>query len=235
MTIVMLESVVPIHKKYGELLLISEWVITALFSIEYLARIISVEKPLKYIFSFYGVVDFVSILPSFIGLFVTGTSSLATIRSIRLVRVFRILKLGAFLKEVDALRNALIASRPKIVVFLVAVFSIVTIMGTIIYIIEDPKDGFTSIPRSIYWAIVTLTTVGYGDIAPHTVLGQFFASLIMILGYAIITVPALIVYTEGSKLESKNKVNTQACPFCSNEGHDTDAEYCKYCGAKLHG
>jgi len=230
-TTVMLESVNSIRLEYGYLLNIVEWVLTILFSIEYITRIISIKRPLKYVFSFYGLIDLVSIIPTYLGLFITGASSLAAIRSIRLLRVFRILKLARYLKAAAAFKKALIASRPKIIVLLVAIFSIVTIMGTVMYLIEDPKDGFTSIPRSIYWAIVTLTTVGYGDIAPQTVLGQFFASIIMILGYVIIAVSAGIVSVEYAI--SDNKINTQACPSCSKEGHDNDAEFCKYCGDSL--
>lgn len=230
--VVMLESVNPIRAGYGEILNVIEWVLTVLFSIEYITRIISIRRPLKYIFSFYGIVDLLSILPTYLGLFVTGASSMAAIRSIRLLRVFRIFKIARYIKEAATLKNALVSNRPKIVVFLVAIFSMVTIMGTIIYMIEDPKDGFTSIPRSIYWAIVTLTTVGYGDIAPQTVLGQFFASITMIMGYVIIAVPTGLVIAESLK-NTDNKVNTQSCPSCSKEGHDNDAEYCKYCGAGL--
>jgi len=232
--VVMLESVNSIRLIHGKTLNNIEWVLTILFSIEYFARIISIKKPIKYIFSFYGVIDLLSIIPTYLGLFVTGASSMAAIRSIRLLRVFRILKLARYLKEATTLKNALVSSRPKIVVFLVAIFSIVTIMGTIIYLIEDPKDGFTSIPRSIYWAIVTLTTVGYGDIAPQTVLGQFFASIIMILGYAIIAVPTGIVSAEIARSNTDNQLNTQVCPSCSKEGHENDAEFCKFCGSSLN-
>ena len=233
-SVVMLESVDSIRAKYGELLNTFEWGLTVLFSIEYIARIVSIKRPLKYIFSFYGIIDLLSILPTYLGLFITGASSMAAIRSIRLLRVFRILKLARYIKEATTFKNALIAMRPKIIVFLVALFSIVTIMGTFIYMIEDPKDGFTSIPRCIYWAIVTLTTVGYGDIAPQTVLGQVFASIIMILGYSIIIIPTVFVVSSNMITGSINKLNTQACPSCSKEGHDNDADYCKFCGEKLH-
>ena len=164
-------------------------------------------------------------------MFSDSISSIKTIRTIRLLRVFRILKLIRYVKEANTLKQALLASRQRIIVFLLAVLSVATIMGTLIYIIEDPKDGFTSIPRSIYWAIVTLTTVGYGDIAPQTVLGQFFASIIMILGYAIIAVPTGIISVEFARSE---KMNTQSCPSCGKEGHDNNAVYCKYCGAELN-
>ncbi len=230
---VMLESVNSIRIEHGQTLNIIEWGLTILFSIEYITRIISIKKPLKYIFSFYGLIDLLSILPTYLGLFITGASSMAAIRSIRLLRVFRILKLARYLKEAKAFKSILIAMRPKIIVFLVAVFSIVTIMGTIIYMIEDPKDGFTSIPRCVYWAVVTLTTVGYGDIAPQTVLGQVFASLIMVMGYSIIVIPTVFVVTTGMLSSRETALNTQSCPSCSKEGHDNNAEFCKYCGDSL--
>ncbi len=228
---VMLESVDSISAVYGEELRIIEWVFTLLFTLEYIARLISIGKPLKYVFSFYGIIDFVSIVPTYLGIFITGTQSLAIIRSIRLLRVFRILKLVRFIGEANVLIKVLKASRAKIVVFLFALLSLTFILGTIMYLIESPESGFTSIPRSIYWAIVTLTTVGYGDIAPQTVLGQTLASFIMIIGYAIIAVPTGIVGAELAK--TKVNLNTQACPECSLEGHDDDATHCKYCGATL--
>lgn len=229
---VMLESVPYYHDKYHDVLVPLEWTITVFFTFEYILRIISVKKPWKYIFSFYGLVDLVSLLPSYFGLFIFSESfaSIKTVRTIRLLRVFRILKLFRYVKEANSLKKALRASRQRIVVFLMAVLAIATIMGTLIYLIEDPKDGFTSIPRSIYWAIVTLTTVGYGDISPQTGLGQFFASIIMILGYAIIAVPTGLISVELSRTENSN---TQSCPSCSKEGHDDNANFCKYCGADL--
>ena len=228
---VMLESVESISTQYGNELRIIEWSFTIIFTFEYIARILSVGKPLKYIFSFYGIIDLVSILPSFIGVFVSGTHTLSIIRSIRLLRVFRILKLVRFIGEANLLAKALKASRAKITVFLFAVLSLTFILGTIMYLIESPEAGFTSIPRSIYWAIVTLTTVGYGDIAPQTILGQTLASIIMIIGYAIIAVPTGIVSSEIAK--AKVHTNTQACPQCSLEGHDDDAKHCKFCGSEL--
>jgi len=230
-TTVMLESVESISSIYGKELRYIEWSFTILFTLEYVARLIAIGKPFKYVFSFYGIIDFISIIPTYIGLFITGTHTLSIIRSIRLLRVFRILKLVQFISEANILLKALKASRAKIVVFLFAVLSLTFILGTIMYLIETPESGFTSIPRSVYWAIVTLTTVGYGDIAPQTVLGQTLASLIMIIGYAIIAVPTGIVGAELSKSTSNS--NTQSCPQCSLEGHDDDATYCKYCGEKL--
>ncbi|MDG1477020.1 MAG: ion transporter, partial [Vicingaceae bacterium] len=222
---VMLESVPSIEEIYGEELRILEWIFTILFTLEYIARLVSIGKPLKYVFSFYGIIDFISIMPTYLGIFISGTHTLSIIRSVRLLRVFRILKLAQFIGEADVLIRALKASRAKIVVFLFAVLSLTFILGTVMYLIESPESGFTSIPRSIYWAIVTLTTVGYGDITPNTVLGQTLASLIMIIGYAIIAVPTGIVGAELSKANLNS--NTQACKSCSQEGHDDDALHCK--------
>jgi len=229
--VVMLESVNSIQLRYSSEIKIIEWSFTILFTLEYIARIISVKKPLKYIFSFYGIIDLLSILPTYFGLFITGTHSLSVIRSIRLLRIFRILKLARYVKAAQTLNQALIASKNKIIVFLFAVLSLVIVLGTIMYLIETPESGFTSIPRSIYWTIVTLTTVGYGDIAPQTILGQTLASVIMIIGYAIIAVPTGIVGAEF--INESSKISTQACPNCSKEGHDSDAKHCKYCGEEL--
>lgn len=230
---VMLESVSSISAKWGEELIIIEWAFTIIFTIEYLARMISVKRPMKYATSFFGVIDLLSILPTFASLFIAGSGSLMVIRVLRLLRIFRVLKLIAFLKEARVLADALRASRRKILVFLITVVSLVIILGTFMYIVEDAEAGFTSIPRSIYWAVVTLTTVGYGDIAPATAFGQFVASVIMILGYSILAVPTGIVGNELAKAENKRS-NTQACRSCSREGHDNDAIHCKYCGDKLN-
>ena len=230
--VVMLESVESYRKELSWLFEILEWIFTILFSLEYLLRIFSVKNPLKYIFSFYGVIDLLSLIPSYIGIGIgtNNISSIKSIRTIRLIRIFRILKLIRYVKEAAALKKAFIASKQRIVVFLFVVFSIVVLMGTIIYMLEDPKDGFTSIPRSIYWAIVTLTTVGYGDIAPQTPLGQFFASIIMILGYSIIAVPTGMISVE----LSKTSLNTQYCSACSLDSHEDDAIFCKKCGEELN-
>jgi len=231
-TVVMLESVPSLHTKYGNFFEKAEWIFTALFTLEYIARLISIKKPLKYVLSFYGIIDLLSIIPTYLGVFISGTSSLMVIRSLRLMRVFRILKLGNFIKESQSLVDSLKASRHKILVFLLSILTMVTILGTVMYLVEGGENGFDSIPRSIYWAIVTMTTVGYGDISPITTLGQFIASIVMILGYAIIAVPTGIVTNELIKSESK-KISTLACKSCSQEGHDTDADYCKHCGEKL--
>ena len=233
--VVMLESVDSIQQEYSRLLWAVEWGFTILFSIEYILRVFSVGKPLKYMLSFFGIIDLLSILPTFIGIFVAGTHILLVIRTIRLLRVFRVLKLVRYLKEARYLSGALKASRPKIVVFLFVISSMVVILGTVMYLIEGSANGFTSIPRSIYWAIVTLTTVGYGDIAPQTVLGQLIASIVMILGYAVIAVPTGIVTAEMTafRKEEKDFNTTRACAECSQEGHDTDAKHCKFCGEKF--
>jgi len=230
--VVMLESVPSIKLKYGAELNITEWILTVIFSIEYIARLVSIGNPFKYMTSFYGVVDLLSILPTYLSIFITGTQSLAVIRSLRLLRIFRILKLAQFMGEANLLLKSLKRSKAKIIVFMFFILSITFILGTLMYIIESPEAGFTSIPRSVYWAIVTMTTVGYGDIAPQTNLGQFVASFIMIIGYAVIAVPTGIVSAEMVKGDMP-KISTQACPECSQEGHDADAEHCKYCGAVL--
>ena len=208
--VVLLESVPEYRSVYGRLFNQLEWGFTLLFTIEYFARMICINKPMKYIVSFYGIIDLLSILPTYIGLFISGSHSLMVIRALRLMRVFRILKMGEFLNESQKLLDSLRTSKQKILVFLLSILTIVIILGTVMYIIESPESGFTSIPRSIYWAIVTLTTVGYGDIAPITPLGQFIASIVMILGYAIIAVPTGIVTNE-MFINSQKKQSTQTC------------------------
>jgi len=230
--IVLLESVKEIDIEYGFFFNISEWVVTIIFMLEYITRIWVIKKPARYIFSFYGIIDLLSILPTLIGLFIVGTHGLVTIRALRLLRVFRIFKLTRYTKEANTIVRALKASRAKIFVFLFGVLMIVVIIGTLMYLIEGSENGFTDIPTSIYWSIVTLTTVGYGDISPGTPVGQMLASLVMILGYAIIAVPTGIVSVEIAR--SKKAITTQVCPHCVKEGHDDDAEYCKFCGEKLN-
>ncbi len=230
--VVMLESVYSLNMKYGKLFKVLEWLFTILFTIEYLARIIALKKPVFYIKSFYGIIDLLAIIPTYLSLLFVGTQALVVLRIMRLLRIFRVLKLVRFLSEANKLFFALRASMPKITVFLIGVVCLTMIVGTIMYIIEGGENGFDSIPRSIYWAIVTMTTVGYGDIAPHTVLGQTLASFIMILGYGIIAVPTGIV-TSHIHMARNKKISTQACPSCSAEGHDVDAAFCKYCGARM--
>lgn len=229
---VMLESVESIRAEYGELLTIFEWIFTIIFTFEYVARILSVRKPLNYIKSFYGIIDLLSILPTYLSFFIVGGQYLMAIRTIRLLRVFRILKLARFIGESLVLQTALKASRYKITVFFGSVLILVTVMGTVMYLVEGPENGFNSIPLSIYWAIVTLTTVGYGDIAPHTILGKTIASVIMLLGYAIIAVPTGIVTSELAQASHERRKNN-VCDYCATEGHDIDAKYCHNCGEKL--
>ncbi len=233
--IVMMESDSRILSHAGNWITVMEWIVTILFAIEYLLRIWILKKPAKYIFSFYGIIDLLAILPSFIGLFFSGTQMLIVFRSLRLLRIFRVLKLTRYVKEASILWEALASGRNKIGVFLFAVLILITILGTIMYLIESPyNNGFRSIPESIYWAVVTLTTVGYGDIAPVTTLGKFVAGVIMIIGYAIIAVPTGIVTSELAKeVTRKTPTNTQICSQCFNDNHEDDALYCKHCGGSL--
>lgn len=230
--VVLLESVADVRTSHGPALRTAEWAFTILFTIEYGLRLATVGRPARYALSFYGLVDLLAIVPTYLSLLVAGTHSLIVIRALRLLRVFRVLKLGQFVGEATLLRTALRASSRKILVFLFAVLTLVLIIGAVMYLVEGEEHGFTSIPRSIYWAIVTMTTVGYGDITPQTVLGQFLAAFVMILGYGIIAVPTGIVSVELANVRPA-AVSTQSCPECSAEGHDTDARHCKFCGAQL--
>ena len=232
--LVILESVADFRIAYAEALDLIEWVITILFSVEYIARIVVVKKPLRYMTSFFGIIDLLSIVPKYISYFVLGSSSLVALRALRLLRVFRILKLTRFIGESNFLLAALRASRVKIGVFLFTVIILCVIFGTVMYMIEGEANGFTSIPRGIYWCIVTLTTVGYGDIAPMTPLGRFVASLIMIMGYGIIAVPTGIVTSEMSQQHKNPDTNTQACPNCLMDTHLDNAVYCHNCGYELN-
>ncbi|MEB8329340.1 ion transporter [Flavobacteriaceae bacterium KMM 6897] len=233
--IVMLESVPGIDKNYHTFLNISEWVVTILFTMEYILRIISVKKPKKYIFSFFGIVDLLSTLPKYLSLIFVGSQYLTAFRILRLLRIFRILKLARFVGASNNLARALSASKTKILVFVFFIVIVSVLLGTVMYIIEGPQHGFNSIPHSVYWTIVTLTTVGYGDISPQTPLGQFLASLIMIIGYGIIAVPTGIVSAEyTSEMNKKNTIdNGRACRTCSTEILEKDAKFCRVCGTKL--
>lgn len=240
--LVMLESVKEIDAKYHDQLLAGEWVVTIFFTIEYIARIICIRKPSTYIFSFYGIIDFLSTIPLYLSYIIAGSQVFLAVRALRLLRVFRILKLVQFIGEASQLGKALKASRAKIAVFIYVVLILSVILGTMMYLIESDEAGFTSIPRSIYWTIVTLTTVGYGDIAPETSIGQFIATLVMILGYGIIAVPTGIVSVEFAKHEEDTEpgeegawvhINTQSCSNCSVEGHRDDAKFCYECGEPL--
>lgn len=229
---VMLDSVSGISINYGSLFTGIEWFFTIVFTIEYILRLICVGRPLLYATSFFGIVDLLAIIPTYISLFIPGSEYLLVVRILRILRIFRVLKLVQYMSEALFLMKALRASIRKIIVFLFTVLTMVIIFGSMMYLIEGAENGFTSIPRSIYWAIVTLTTVGYGDISPQTNIGQMLAACIMILGYSIIAVPTGIVTAELSQLSSKKKA-TQLCKDCGAEGHDADADFCKYCGAKF--
>ena len=229
---VLVESMSAIRLQYGNTLRIIEWGFTALFSIEYVFRLVCVRRPLSYAKSFFGIVDLLAILPSYISLFVTGAQSLLVIRALRLLRIFRILKLVRFVRESHVLIRALQAARIKIAVFLGGVLCLVLIMGSLMYLVEGEANGFTSIPRSIYWAIVTMTTVGYGDITPKTALGQCLSAIVMILGYAIIAVPTGIISVEIAQADHRSS-NTRSCSNCSEEGHVVRAVFCHHCGEKL--
>ena len=232
---VILESVDSINKKYHNIILACEWTITILFTIEYFLRIYSINKPLKYIFSFMGIIDLLAIIPTYLIFVFPAAHSLSVIRSIRLIRVFRVFKLSHYLRGAHTMQIALRSSRPKIIVFLFSVLILVVVLGTLMYIIEGSYGtiGFNNIPNSIYWAVVTLTTVGYGTVTPITVFGKIVASFIMILGYGIIAVPTGIVTSEFAR-RKKEKISTQACPDCAIEGHEVDAKFCKKCGAELN-
>jgi voltage-gated potassium channel len=231
-TAVVLDSVTEVRERYGNLLRAAEWVFTVLFTIEYVFRLITVRRPLRYATSFLGIVDLLAVLPTYLSLFVTGTQSLLVIRALRLLRIFRVFKVARYLHEMTSLINALRNSRFKIAVFLLTVAATVLIMGTAMYVIEGEQSGFTSIPRGVYWAIVTVTTVGYGDIAPQTVAGQIVASIAMVLGYSLIIIPTGIFSMELVR-SAQMQITTQSCPECMREGHDRDAEHCKFCGGKL--
>jgi len=230
---VMLESVESVDSNYHAQLLVLEWSFTLLFTVEYGLRMLCVRRPGAYAVSFFGVVDLLAILPTYLSYLLPGSQSLLVIRALRLLRVFRVFKLARFLSEATALRRALWASRAKVTVFLVTVLILVVILGSAMYLIESgPGSGFTSIPQSMYWAIVTMTTVGYGDIAPTTVPGKMLAAVIMVLGYSLIIVPTGIVSAEIAQ-RSRQLPTTQVCPSCLAEGHDSDARHCKYCGTSL--
>lgn len=233
--IVMIESVHGLPEKIYGFLYFCEWVITIFFTFEYIARIVTIKKPAKYIFSFYGIIDLLSTIPLYLSFLLVGSNVLITVRALRLLRVFRILKITRYIGEANKLKSALRDSRPKILVFLFTVLIIAIISGTLMYLIEGEASGFTSIPVSVYWCIVTLTTVGFGDIAPVTPLGQLLATTIMILGYGIIAVPTGIVSAEYVKSKDDYvHVNTSVCRNCGAAKHRDDAEFCHRCGTLLH-
>ena len=232
--VIMLDSIQALHEQYGSLLYVAEWGFTLLFTIEYALRLLCVGRPLRYALSFYGIVDFLSIIPTYLSIFVPGTQYLLVIRSLRVLRIFRIFKLAQYIGEARQLTQALHSSRRKIMIFYLTVIHIVVIVGAMMYLIEGRESGFTSIPRSIYWAIVTITTVGYGDIAPQTNVGQAVAAFLKITGYAILAVPTGIVTAEWAMQNDQRIISTQSCPQCSSEGHDVDAKFCKHCGADMY-
>ncbi|MES2267648.1 MAG: ion transporter [Bacteroidota bacterium] len=231
--VVMLDSVESIHKQYGNELNYIEWGYTILFTIEYILRLISIKRPVVYVFSFLGIIDLIALIPSYLSIFFIGAQSLLVFRALRLLRVFRIFKLTAFLTEINFLTVAIKGSLRKISIFLLTVLSLTVILGSIMYLVEKRENGFSNIPESIYWAIVTITTVGYGDISPVTPLGKFVASIVMLIGYAIIAVPTGIL-THDLAMAAKNKKElAESCPSCGREGHESDATFCKFCGGPL--
>ena len=232
--LVMLESVKEIDRVYHDMLYYGEWIITIFFTIEYIARVITVKKPSKYIFSFYGIIDFISTIPLYLSFFIVGSQTLLTVRALRLLRIFRILKIARYIGESNKLVKALRNSRIKIFIFLFAVLIIAIVSGSLMYLIDGEDSGFKNIPVSVYWSIVTLTTVGYGDIHPVSPLGQFLASLLMILGYGIIAVPTGIVSAEINKTTPDHDHNTQSCPNCLKSNHKEKATFCYNCGSILN-
>lgn len=230
--VVMLDSVEKLHNSWHPLIRALEWLFTLLFTAEYLLRLFCVRKPLRYATSFFGIVDLLSIVPTYVSLFFPSSRYLIVIRTLRTIRIWRIMKLAHHVRELNTIIRALRASGRKITVFIVSLLCLVVILGSAMYMVESADSGFTSIPRGIYWAIVTLTTVGYGDISPKTGLGQFLAAVAMIMGYAIIAVPTGIVTVEIARAGNQ-PITTQACPTCSREGHDHDAVHCKFCGSPL--
>ncbi len=231
--VVMLDSIRVVREQWLVQLKILEWFFTLLFTMEYFLRLVCVDKPGRYASSFFGIVDLLAILPTYFAIFLPGSAYMVVIRLVRILRVFRILKLGAYVGEAEILVQSLVASRKKIEVFLYAILTLVIIFGSLMYVIEGEENGFTSIPRSVYWAIVTLTTVGYGDISPQTNIGQMLASLIMICGYAIIAVPTGIVTTEMARTSEKMRSKV-ICAGCGDRFHDPHANFCKNCGKQLH-
>lgn len=237
--VVMLDSVRTINQRYATILLVAEWSFTILFTIEYALRLIAVHKKTRYIFSFYGLVDLLSILPTYLSVLIPGAHELMVIRSLRLLRIFRIFKLARFVQEAGDLRHGLWRSRAKLTVFIIFVTIVVVLMGTIMHLIEGdpvrfPDTPYTSIPESIYWAIITMTTVGFGDITPQTPLGKALTAITVLIGYAMIVVPTSIVTADIlEEHRSKNPISTQACPACGRDGHTHDARHCKHCGARL--
>jgi voltage-gated potassium channel len=231
--VVMLDSVSSLHQQYKLQFHRAEWAFTILFSIEYLLRLSLSKKPLKFVFSFLGIVDLIAILPTYFTIFIEGSDPLLILRALRLLRIFRIFRLSDFLVDLKFLSRTLARSFRKISIFFMFAFVIVIIMASMMYIVEDPKDGFTSIPQCMYWAITTITTVGYGDLAPVTPLGKIVANIVMLIGYAIIAVPTGIITTEMALAIKSRESGHETCKSCNKGGHDHDAMHCKHCGAKF--
>ncbi len=232
--IVMLDSVEKYHERYGNVFYMMEWGFTILFTIEYILRLVCIKKPYLYMISFLGIIDLLAILPGYLSIFLVGAQSLLVLRALRLLRIFRIFKLTHFLSEMRFLGGAIRGSLKKVTIFMLVVFTLVIILGSVMYLVEkENNEGFASIPESIYWAIVTITTVGYGDISPVTPFGKFVASVIMLLGYGIIAVPTGIITTEMALAIKRQEQLHEVCPHCGKEGHDADARFCKKCGGAL--
>lgn len=232
--LVMMDSVKEIHAQYGSIIYTFEWIFTILFTIEYILRLISLKKPLNFVFSLLGIIDLIALIPSYLSIFIPGAQALLAFRALRLLRVFRIFKLWEFLSEINFLTSAIKGSVRKISIFLLTVLTLTVILGSIMYLVEQKENGFSNIPESIYWAIVTITTVGYGDISPITPIGKFVASIVMLIGYAIIAVPTGII-THDIAVAAKNKKELpESCPSCGKEGHEHDALFCKFCGSSLY-
>lgn len=230
--VVVLDSVPQYHTRYGTFFLRMEWAFTVIFTVEYLLRLLAIRRPLRFVFSPLGLIDLMSILPSYLSVLYPGAQSLLVLRALRLLRIFRIFKLTHYIDEAQFLTSAIRRSTRKIAIFMLVVLTLTIILGSVMYLVEGEKAGFTSIPTSIYWAVVTITTVGYGDIAPLTPLGKFIASVMMLIGYGIIAVPTGILTSEMNRPDEKGK-SGETCPACGREGHDEDAQHCKWCGANL--
>jgi voltage-gated potassium channel len=230
--IVILESIPSVAAIHGPLLRHLEWGITIWFTAEYVMRLITAHQPIKYATGFYGIIDLLAVIPTYLSLFFVGSQSLMVLRAFRFLRIFRVFKLTRFVSEASTLMIAMKASRQKITVFLCAVLTIALLMGTLMYLVEGENAGFNSIPQGIYWAIVTMTTVGYGDLAPQSPLGKFLASILMLTGYAIIAIPTGIVSVEIAEA-SRSVKDIRVCPGCSRPGHDKEAAFCRFCGGKL--
>ena len=231
--VVVLDSVQAVSSRHGDVLGALEWFFTLLFTVEYLARLYCVRRPLRYARSFFGIIDFLSVLPTYLALMMPGAHVLLDVRILRLLRIFRILKLASYVEEYGMLSRALVASRRKILIFLSVVMMIVLLLGTLMYVVEGPGNGFTSIPTSVYWAITAITTVGFGDIVPKTDLGRAIASVMMLLGWGILAVPTGIISSEMTMQRGMRSPTTRTCHECLSEGHEAGAAFCKDCGAPL--